>query len=158
MFIARDGLKSFCLSEVARGARVRIEWCGKVKSMIRSHPPPHAGCPRGDPGPLPVLTRSREAMFFLMIHGATNIPLLRSEGVNVHRQSFHVRLTRELRDPVALYCAKRDEVIVVSARAHAFLKRASISAASSFFPSALSACVRPNSDQGFSRLRFKSSQ
>ena len=21
----------------------------------RSHPPPHAGCPRGDPGPLPVL-------------------------------------------------------------------------------------------------------
>jgi hypothetical protein len=25
--------------------------------MIRSLPPPHAGCPRGDPGPLPVLTR-----------------------------------------------------------------------------------------------------
>src|SRR5947207_380741 len=24
--------------------------------MIRSHPPPHAGCPRGDPGPLAVLT------------------------------------------------------------------------------------------------------
>ena len=24
----------------------------------RSHPPPHAGCPRGDPGPLPVLTAS----------------------------------------------------------------------------------------------------
>ena len=35
--------------------------------------------------PLPVLTRSRETMFFLMIHGATNIPILRSEGVNVHR-------------------------------------------------------------------------
>src|SRR6267142_5627010 len=26
-------------------------------ATIRSHPPPHAGCPRGDPGPLPVLTR-----------------------------------------------------------------------------------------------------
>src|SRR6266852_873338 len=25
--------------------------------MIPSHPPPHAGCPRGDPGPLRVLTR-----------------------------------------------------------------------------------------------------
>src|SRR5437660_7697361 len=25
--------------------------------LIRSHPPPHAGCPRGDPGPLPVLIR-----------------------------------------------------------------------------------------------------
>src|SRR5712692_10008075 len=24
--------------------------------MIRSHPPPRAGCPRGDSGPLPVLT------------------------------------------------------------------------------------------------------
>src|SRR5947208_3011919 len=24
--------------------------------LIRSHPPPHAGCPRGHPGPLPVLT------------------------------------------------------------------------------------------------------
>ena len=27
--------------------------------MARSQPPPHAGCPRGDPGPLPVLTRTR---------------------------------------------------------------------------------------------------
>jgi hypothetical protein len=26
-------------------------------ALIRSHPPPHAGCPRGDPGPLAVLTR-----------------------------------------------------------------------------------------------------
>ncbi len=25
-------------------------------TVTRSHPPPHAGCPRGDPGPLPVLT------------------------------------------------------------------------------------------------------
>ena len=25
-------------------------------AVTRSHPPPHAGCPRGDPGPLPVLT------------------------------------------------------------------------------------------------------
>ncbi len=25
--------------------------------MIRSHPPPQAGCPLGDPGPLAVLTR-----------------------------------------------------------------------------------------------------
>jgi hypothetical protein len=30
----------------------------RVALMIRSHPPPHAGCPRGDPGPLPVLTLS----------------------------------------------------------------------------------------------------
>jgi len=28
-----------------------------VWRLTRSHPPPHAGCPRGDPGPLPVLTR-----------------------------------------------------------------------------------------------------
>src|SRR6266480_1928039 len=27
-------------------------------SMTRPPPPPHAGCPRGDPGPLPVLTQS----------------------------------------------------------------------------------------------------
>src|SRR5216110_3311419 len=27
--------------------------------MIRSLPPPHAGCPRGDPGPLAVLTQWR---------------------------------------------------------------------------------------------------
>src|SRR5438045_787561 len=30
-----------------------------VEQLIRSHPPPHAGCPRGDPAPLAVLTRSR---------------------------------------------------------------------------------------------------
>src|SRR2546429_4561877 len=29
-------------------------------AATRSHPPPHAGCPRGDPGPLPVLTPSRQ--------------------------------------------------------------------------------------------------
>jgi len=29
-----------------------------VESLTRSHPPPHAGCPRGDPGPLPVRCRS----------------------------------------------------------------------------------------------------
>src|SRR5207302_9144579 len=28
----------------------------ELSGTIRSHPPPHAGCPRGDPGPLPVLT------------------------------------------------------------------------------------------------------
>src|SRR5438105_9247158 len=28
----------------------------EVSSLIPSHPPPHAGCPRGDPGPLWVLT------------------------------------------------------------------------------------------------------
>src|SRR2546421_5724123 len=28
------------------------------QDVTRSHPPPHAGCPRGDPGPLPVLTSS----------------------------------------------------------------------------------------------------
>src|SRR5947207_12226237 len=32
-------------------------------SSTRSLPPPHAGCPRGDPGPLPVLTSCRQ-MFF----------------------------------------------------------------------------------------------
>jgi len=26
------------------------------RAITRLHPPPHAGCPRGDPGPLPVLT------------------------------------------------------------------------------------------------------
>ena len=57
-----------------------------------------------------------------------------------------------------LYCPKRDEVSVTSALAHAFLKRASIIAASSFLPCALSACIRPNSDQPLSRLRFRSSQ
>jgi len=29
----------------------------RVERVTRSLPPPHAGCPRGDPGPLPVLTR-----------------------------------------------------------------------------------------------------
>src|SRR6266404_254572 len=29
-----------------------------IASPTRSHPPPHAGCPRGDPGPLPVLYSS----------------------------------------------------------------------------------------------------
>src|SRR3989442_15246338 len=29
----------------------------QVEFMIGSHPPPHAGCPRGDPGPLAVLTQ-----------------------------------------------------------------------------------------------------
>ena len=28
--------------------------------VTRSHPPPHASCPRGDPGPLPVLTSFTE--------------------------------------------------------------------------------------------------
>ena len=28
----------------------------------RSHPPPRAGCPRGDPGPLPVLTSSPDPL------------------------------------------------------------------------------------------------
>src|SRR5437763_9351821 len=36
----------------------RIEIAGVV---TRSHPPPHAGCPRGDPGPLPVLTSFAKA-------------------------------------------------------------------------------------------------
>src|SRR6266852_3401553 len=30
--------------------------CPIAAEVNRSHPPPHAGCPRGDPGPLPVLT------------------------------------------------------------------------------------------------------
>src|SRR5712692_4495515 len=30
--------------------------------LIRSHPPPRAGCPRGDPGPLPVLALSAGAV------------------------------------------------------------------------------------------------
>src|SRR5437764_8352537 len=30
----------------------------EVECWIRSLPPPHAGCPRGDAGPLPVLTLS----------------------------------------------------------------------------------------------------
>jgi len=30
----------------------------QVECLIRSHPPPHAGCPHGDPGPLPVLYRA----------------------------------------------------------------------------------------------------
>jgi len=29
--------------------------------MIRSHPPPQAGCPLGDPGPLSVLTQTLHA-------------------------------------------------------------------------------------------------
>ncbi len=32
--------------------------------MIRSHPPPHAGCPHGDPGPLPVLTPAPGSVTF----------------------------------------------------------------------------------------------
>jgi len=30
--------------------------CLTAADVTRSHPPPHAGCPPGDPGPLPVLT------------------------------------------------------------------------------------------------------
>src|SRR5229473_8193568 len=33
---------------VAKGSYIQVE------HSIRSLPPPHAGCPRGDPGPLPV--------------------------------------------------------------------------------------------------------
>src|SRR5438128_8128262 len=36
-------------------ARIKI-----ARIVTRSHPPPHAGCPRGDPGPLPVLTSKRD--------------------------------------------------------------------------------------------------
>ena len=36
---------------VAMGLKTQVEF------MIGSHPPPHAGCSRGDPGPLAVLTQ-----------------------------------------------------------------------------------------------------
>ena len=36
---------------VAMGSNTQVEF------MIGSHPPPHAGCSRGDPGPLAVLTQ-----------------------------------------------------------------------------------------------------
>src|SRR5712692_3833261 len=39
---------------VARGSYIQVE------HSIRSHP--HAGCPRRDPGPLPVLTRSLQIL------------------------------------------------------------------------------------------------
>src|SRR5258707_12692834 len=66
---------------------------GKWK-MILSHPPPHAGCPRGDPGPLAVLTRPLDARggsqsFSLVgqlpgesIPGATEVTIRRSRFVN----------------------------------------------------------------------------
>ncbi len=42
-------------------SRVRVRLLllllGSEVPVANSHPPPHAGCPRGDPGPLPVLTR-----------------------------------------------------------------------------------------------------
>src|SRR5258707_8852670 len=41
---------------VARGSYIQVE------HSIRSHPPLHAGCPRGDPEPLPVLTRSLQIL------------------------------------------------------------------------------------------------
>src|SRR5437016_561832 len=39
--------------------RVAIKFCvpARASRRIRSHPPPQAGCPLGDPGPLAVLTR-----------------------------------------------------------------------------------------------------
>jgi LmbE family N-acetylglucosaminyl deacetylase len=35
--------------------RSHASWRARSSACGRSHPPPHAGCPRGDPGPLPVL-------------------------------------------------------------------------------------------------------
>src|SRR2546423_9921550 len=40
----------------------------------RSLPPPHAGCPRGNPGPLPVLTRA-------ILNPMTTLP----EQIEAHR-------------------------------------------------------------------------
>jgi len=42
---------------VATGSQL-IQTIEIARMVTRSHPPPHAGCPRGDPGPLPVLTSS----------------------------------------------------------------------------------------------------
>src|SRR5262245_43855897 len=50
----------------------------------------------------------------------------------------------------AYYLPNLDAFNVTSAFAQAFLKRVSTSAASSFFPSAFNACIKPNSDQPFS--------
>src|SRR6266571_740068 len=59
---------------VAMGSSIQVE------CLIGSHPPPHAGCPRGDPGPLPVLTRKKaisknEIAFFI-----SRLPGSRPEG------------------------------------------------------------------------------
>ena len=49
-------INNISMSWVAENASLQ---CGELNtSQTRSHPPPHAGCPRGDPGPLPVLYSS----------------------------------------------------------------------------------------------------
>src|SRR5712691_5581755 len=43
--------------------------------MIRSQPPPHAGCPRGDPGPLPVLKQMR---IWIDLANSPHVPFFRA--------------------------------------------------------------------------------
>jgi hypothetical protein len=53
-------LKVFKLAERATAEPISaIDRLTRVACWIPSHPPPHAGCPRGDPGPLGVLYRYR---------------------------------------------------------------------------------------------------
>ena len=52
-YAQHTGILDFRLVIVDLGMSYCRPWL--KDSMTRSHPPPHAGCPRGDPGPLPVL-------------------------------------------------------------------------------------------------------
>jgi error-prone DNA polymerase len=58
--LAAVGALNFIEPEVRTGSgNDRVSTKRKIEmdgTLTRSHPPPHAGCPRGDSGPLPVLT------------------------------------------------------------------------------------------------------
>src|SRR5205823_2715069 len=50
---------------VATGSRVTNPHSAIRNRQIRSHPPPQARCPLGDPGPLAVLTRKTQLKLVL---------------------------------------------------------------------------------------------
>src|SRR6202171_1503092 len=75
-----------------RGKRLKIE------EATRSLPPPHAGCPRGDPGPLRVLTSSCPMITFAkikrMLRGEVSVRTAALEGLRRIRAALERRRER----------------------------------------------------------------
>src|SRR5438874_11369727 len=80
---------------IASGCKAQVE------SMIPSHPPSHARCPRGDPGPLRVLIRppSRSGYcLVLALLGAASISLLKELRVVISvRGAINIPVITDLR-------------------------------------------------------------
>src|SRR2546428_183379 len=95
---------------------------------------------------------------WLRLHYRTADQSERDKDSTTNYTSLFILWSRKLRLYPARYCSRfcnklhfpnRDAVKVTSALAHAFLKRASTNAASSFLPCAFKAWIRPNSAQPF---------